>query len=50
MFPFDPLKTSEFQRFSDVFRGIKKEHWKKKVEETRRENNLDPVFRTKDTS
>ena len=28
MFPFDPpLKTSENQSFSDVFRGIKRENW-----------------------
>ena len=27
MFPFDPLKTSELQKFSDVFRGIKMENW-----------------------
>ena len=26
VFPFDPLKTSENQRFSDVFRGIEKKH------------------------
>ena len=30
MFPFDPLKISENQRFSDVFRGIKREHWEVK--------------------
>ena len=28
MFPFDPPENP--QRFSDVFRGIKREHWKKK--------------------
>ena len=26
VFPFDPLKTWENQRFSDVFRGIEREH------------------------
>ena len=26
MFPFDPPKNTENQRFSDVFRGIKREH------------------------
>ena len=26
-FPFDPPKTSENLWFSDVFRGIKREHW-----------------------
>ena len=26
VFPFDPLNTSENQRFSDVFRGIEKKH------------------------
>ena len=30
MFPFDPPKTSENQRFSDAFRGIKKEPWVEK--------------------
>ena len=25
-----PLKTSENQRFSDIFRGIKREHWKRR--------------------
>ena len=30
MSPFDPLKTSENQRFSDVFRGTKTEHWEEK--------------------
>ena len=25
-----PLKTSENQKFSDVFRGIKREHWEEK--------------------
>ena len=27
---WSPLKTSDNQRFSDVFRGVKKEHWKEK--------------------
>ena len=27
MVPFDPLKTSENQSFSDVFKVIKWKHW-----------------------
>ena len=30
MLPFDPLKTSESLWFSDVFKGIKREHWEEK--------------------
>ena len=30
MFPFDLLKISENQRFPDVFRGIKMDHWEEK--------------------
>ena len=29
-FPLIPLKTSENKRFSDIFRGIKREHWEEK--------------------
>ena len=30
MFPLIPLKTTENLWFSDVFRGIKREHWEEK--------------------
>ena len=30
LFPLIPLKKSENQRFSDVFRGIRREHWEVK--------------------
>ena len=30
MFPLIPLKTSENLWFSDVFMGIKREHWEEK--------------------
>ena len=39
IFPFDPLNTLENQNFYDVFRGIKRERWKERV------NDWDPESR-----